>query len=905
MKSKKTIKNKIVIGLLGVFALSVCVATANLNSTSVKADVATIVDYSDRFDSKEISNSWTLLKDSDADVEFLDVEHHGMIFNADFDTYSTQVVYRDYKMTGDCTVEFVTLCEDINNGWLAFSAGNKSTANGMPYASAAFIMAPAYSSIFADAGGVIQPVAGINITYSPTMSKYHGQLLKTTYDFKKTGEANNYDITYTVKRMDGELVGSYVYEDFPIIDGYFGLNAEYCDLAVVSFKVYESAEEKVNCDFTQSSMLYPTTGLQTSDWQAVSGFDSNSVKIGVIANLDVSNEGTSVVYKTKYVRPIARELEALYTLTADVKTVGMGVGVATGFEIGKSEVEERGIFAGLTKDENGEYYLVSFDGLNKTTVQIDETYIDGMTMKLVVYYDNTAILSLGGTSLKIDCRTAEGYVALSTLDFYDVFEGERGAKLDNFTYTHNVYKNEQASDLAINFNGTKTTYVPSIDDYDTEYYINKQDWRIATNVRIPTYIEGTENSAVRFYQNSSYFGPKNKYTNFIVRFDVTFLKETTIYDAPTFGLQFGMDKMTSPVAESNYLALQSSGLRSFIISEGGKLTATNAGKAPLCSDPHGQNQMNIFNQGETYNVMYVAQNGTVRLYLKEASQSDSVFEILRGEVKGVNTYGYLQLLTMYNATFNLDNFSVTNLDYTMTSSAYNGNGLEILRSDFRTGDKLENFTLNNAEYKDNSLLIKNGGSILSNSTIKNNIVRFKTKATDGNIVFEQGELKIKIAPTGDEIVAIHNNKLRKFSLDEKIDFDGALFEIYKMGNSVVIGYVNQNEPTSCIRHYQFEVVADNLFEDKIKLYSGEGALELYAVSVFDLKPNMTIATRNYDAAVDYKDPWTKRPTLQSQNAGEETSGCGASIESFTVVLPMAVALALVFVLRRRKDEKKN
>ncbi len=152
MKGKR-IKNKILIGLLGVFALSVCVATTNLNRTVVNADVATIVDYVDRFDSKEISNSWTLLNDTDADVKFLDVEHYGMIFDADFDTYTTQTVYRNYKMTGDCTVELITLCEDIYGGWLALSVGNKSTANGMPYCSAAFIMGENYSAIFADEGG--------------------------------------------------------------------------------------------------------------------------------------------------------------------------------------------------------------------------------------------------------------------------------------------------------------------------------------------------------------------------------------------------------------------------------------------------------------------------------------------------------------------------------------------------------------------------------------------------------------------------------------------------------------------------------------------------------------------------------------------------------------------------------
>ncbi len=904
----KTIKNKILIVLLVIFALSVFLFATNVNFKSAKADVSVVYEYTDRFDDKEISNSsWTLVDDTGTDVKFLDDEYNALIFDADFDTYSSQVVYKGedngYKFSSDCseyTVEIITLCEGTNNGWFALSAGNTSISNGMPYCSTAFIMAPTYSSIFKNEGGSIVPVNGINITFSPIMDKLNGQLIKTVYTFKKIGTSNEYNIEYTVETNDGALIGEYIYEGYTIRDeSYFGLNANYCDLAVISFKIFEGSEEKVNCDFSESSILYPNTGSKDSDWRAVTGFDTESVKIGVVGRLDVSNEGTSAVYVNKYTRPNTRELDDLFTVKADVITSEMGVGVATGFEIGKEDIDKQGGFAGITKDDEGNYYLVSFDGINQNKVIINRNNVDGMTMELVTYYDNTAIISLGDTSLKFNCASVEGYIGLTTIDFYDAIDGQLGAKLDNFEYSRSTYKNEQSKDLSINFDGTKDTFYEASGDTVTDYYINKQDWRIGSTVIVPLYDEMSD-GAITFTGASTYFGPNSKYSNFIVRFDVTFLKDLVATDAPIFGLQFGMDSLKSTVSQSNFLGLLYSGGRSFVYSLGGPIASTNAGNAPLCSDPNGQNQINIFNKGETYNVMFVAQNGTVKLFLKEASQPESVFGILRAEVKDVSTYGYLQLLTMQSAVFDLDNFSVTNLDYNMTSSAYNGNGLEIIRSDFRIGDKLNNFTLNTAEYKDTSLLIKENGYIVSDTKVLNNIVRFKTKLTDGDVIFEQSGLKIIIASSGDNITFVYNNKIREFSLDKTIDFDGALFEVYKMGNSIAIGYVNQNEPVSHVKNYQFEINAENIFSGNVKLYSSTGDLELYSVSVFDLTSNLTIARRDYNQAIDYVTPWVERPSLQ-----EGDSGCGSSIEGVSVIVPLLLVLSVGFILIRRKKDEKN
>ncbi len=903
MKTLK-LKKKILIVLLVICTLSIFLFATSLSRKTVKADVTTVTDCEDRFSDGEVSDSWTMINETGADVEFLDVTCDALLFSADFNAYLNQVCYKSYTMTGPCRVEFTTLCEG-SSGYIAFSAGNKNPALGMPYSSAAFIMAPTYAHIFANDGGAIAVVEKHVQYYSPLMEKYYGQQMKTTFDFQGTGEKDFYNIVYTVETMDGQRIGSYTYENIFIENGYLGFNSEYSRVGVTSFKVYEGEEEKVNCDFKEASILYPSSGSRDSDWVAC-GFDESSLVIGAMATLNVSKVGTSAVYNAKYERPKTTELEELFSLSVDVKTSEMGVGVATGFEIGKSALDAAGTFAGLTKNDEGEYFLVTFDGVKQNKVPVDAAEVDGLTMHLNVYYDNTAILSIGDASLAFSCKVVEGYFALTTVDFYNCFENEVGAKLDNFIYKHNTYQNVQSSDMSINFEGTKKTYHESVDAEFTNYYINKKDWRISDDVIIPMYFGGVENNAITFTgltANSS-FGPNYKYTNFIVRFDVTVLESAELTAQPMFGLQFGMADTTSTVAQSAFFGFQSFLQQSYVTAQNAKLSTGNYNE-PLSADAFSVEQENIFQEGKSYNVMYVAQNGTVKLYLKEQSQPDSVLEMLRGEIKGVNTQGYLQVLAMNRAKFQMDNFSVTNLDYNMSSSEYNGNGYEMLRSDFSMGDKLYNFALSKTEYKDTSLLIKKGGYVRSAETVKNQIVRFKTKATGGDVIFEQGELEVRFAASGDKILVASNKMVNEFYLDEKIDFDGALIEIFKMGNAVTVRYVNQNQPVSCIRNHQYEVVADNIFEDSVKLYASDGSLELYSLSLFDLKPSITIATRNYDEALDYIDPWSERPSIQEINGegGSGLLGCSASVASSAVVLPVALALALVFVLRRRKDEK--
>lgn len=910
---KKQLKNKFIAVLVVFLMLSIAISVISFNNNKVVAEVNTLEEYNDRFSDTTLSSNWTA-----GNGGKMAVEKDALIFEAkEVDAYLDQITCNAYYMTGSCKVEIISISE-YNNGYFAFVCGNMQVSTGMPYASAAFIMAPTYAHIFASTGQFIQVREELVQYFSPMVDKAVGKEIKTTFEFIEVSDFT-YDIVYTVEEVvSGDVYGTYTYKAIPVQDGYFGLNGSAINCAITSFKVFEGEEVKYDCsDFSKKSIKYPASGDANAEWIVALSFNSSTLKIGNMAKADVSKVNSYLMYNTKYTRPLTNELETLYTAKIDVFAMDMGVGVATGFEIAKKSETERGVFAGITRDING-FYLTSFDGVNVKRQPLSSSSIDGVTMTLTTNYSNTATISIGNDSLTFDVNDVEGYLALTTLDFYDIFADEKGALLDNFIFLRNQYVNVQSKDASINFEGIKTTYYDAIGDYMSDYYINRNDWYLSDDVIIPMYSPENDGNSLIFLneQTNSAFGPNRKYTNFIVRFDITFIDEIIPgQSTPMFGLQFGKPNLDVLLSKTNSLGFQVYPVLDYVDEETGEWHLRNQtfvyttgsplsnGKAiaPLYEDAYNSTEKMLGEPYTTYNFMYVVQNGTARVYVKEESEPDSALSILRAEMTDIETEGFVSVYAFNYAMFNLDNFSIVNLDYGYTSSEYDGYGLEKLRLDFALGDKITQFDLKNTSQTDTSLLINKNGFIKSKDKIENEIFRFTTKKSDGDVIFEQGELKIVFDKGGEKIFAYYNKKVREFDLTTKLNFDGALIEVVKIGNRVDIAYVNSNEPRSCIGEQKFSIIADNIFNENLKLYSNNGTLELSNLAVFDLKKNVTITTRDYNEALDYFNAWPVRKSIQDGDG----SGCSSSISVDFILAPVLIAVAIVLIRGKKKNEENN
>lgn len=119
-------------------------------------------------------------------------------------------------------------------------------------------------------------------------------------------------------------------------------------------------------------------------------------------------------------------------------------------------------------------------------------------------------------------------MAIGTVNLRSV-SSEAWYEIDNVNYTKYAYKLSSAPSFSTNFGGKKAVESDGFTFY--EHYFNYSRYTIGSEVSVPKYSENKEWQYLRFLSKSAstksscYFAPKEKYGEYILRFDLRVMNE--------------------------------------------------------------------------------------------------------------------------------------------------------------------------------------------------------------------------------------------------------------------------------------------------------------------------------------------------------------------------------------------
>ncbi len=877
-------KKKIHSIALGVSALA-CVAAMSIGAVNLRTAEAAVTEqsvYADDFNTAALSDVWTA---TDASVKS---EYSSLRIQPTEFSWPAHILCQAYKLDGSCRVELKTqrLPSD-GEAWYALSFGSPSAVTSIfEKASGAFIFTNGATQLFKNGANTQKTFA-----YSPFSAD--GSTIVVDFVRRDNGV---YDITYTVKEGD-VVIGTSTIENFEVQDGYFGFNSYGVDFDVLSFDVYENDVKVYTDDFSASRMSYNNNVVKNAEWVALTPFSEETASIAPVGQLDVSKVGASVVYNEPFAKK-SNEVSILYEMSATFDFSGATVGTATGFELAKSSVDANGVFVGITRGFTG-YELVLSDGEVKESKPLQSNPADGIfDLAIVARYDNTLVVAINEQTETLSVSATEGYWGIACSEEYAT--SGKGALVDDFSFQRSIYTENSTPDLGMNFEGTREFEDEEGKYYN--YYISIKDWYLGSNVRLANY--DFAESGYALFGNAatdSSFGPKTKFSDCIVRFDVTMVGSDYYYDNPDsyydtidgrgacdaecFGLQFGSDSY-----KNLYTNAQSLGFATY----NGKTIyyTTNCTRTiqenEIVHRPNSNEEYDLFRKSATYNFMYVIKDGTVTMHFKEANEPESVLGIVRERVTGVKTSGYLAVYGANGVDFRLDNFSVTNLERTLTSSAYNGGeDLQTLRVDLSKGDTLSAFT-------------QTTNALTTKGVVGSHVARF-TLGDVAGLTYSQGNLNVAFTENGATVS--DGVKVEEVAFDMPLLYNGATVEIYRLGDELTLAFANAGAPLSSLDENVYVVKGLQYADRESITIATEGKISLSKIALFNLDSKTTLSARNFNAETDIMQPWVERENIQgvdinAVSSEEEEDGCGSVIG-----VPMVICLLpAAWILTKKEKE---
>jgi len=509
-------------------------------------------------------------------------------------------------------------------------------------------------------------------------------------------------------------------------------------------------------------------------------------------------------------------------------------------------------------------------------------------------------------SFKID--DYEGLVGLMSYATNNSVTHGKGAYIKSFKLYRNNYYKRNAADLFLNFDGIKKTYLEDIDEYINDYYIPKKDFDIGTNVSLSKWTKKDNGNGKLEFNNAtgtSFFGPKNLYKDFVVKFDVEINSLEVPYGG-CVGIKFG-----NSINGMNIDNSKSLGIGYYPDETGTYYTvpyATNMDYTPEARHSfvdEDDQQIDFFKDQNKFTLMFVARNNTVSLHYLLEGEDEANLGIVRTSVickENETTDGHLSVYGSYGISFSIDNLSIINLDYDSPATTYAGesNYQEVTRLDFTSSEDISGLTVDNTKFNRNRLRINEDGNISTSKLVSDNLLRLKIGSVESELEIKQGNLVIKLVNDTRPYISIVDNDLnQKYDLDSSFSFEGAVFEIERLNNRLIIRFVSGEDALSLLDNQVIEFKVSIASFDNLIITSLNGFADLEAFTFINLNKYATFVSRDYDEATDYFDPWPVKESMTGSS-----SGCAGSIEGTSFLLMTIALIGIITISVRRRTIRK-
>ena len=722
---------------------------------------------------------------------------------------------------------------------------------------------------------------------------------KTT-DFAVTLEkvsGNDFKVKFEILE-EGKPIISTTYGDAVIrmqnSKGYFcmwgGMNEKF---EIRNFKVYDSPTNLAfSDDFSNSSLTYGDEAVGNSNWHINEArFTRDEIFISRNAGPIFNKAGDTITAKTplELCNDVSKPYEISYNARiqsiAEKSTFGLFLGAKKDVDldkatiIGVSAYDDK--FASLDLIRNGKIVNAGQNLVPLSALNIDDVAVE---IKLTMYSDYSLGVNVGGIQFNFGNIKYDGYWGICNYSLDD--KSAADVRLDAVKVIKNTYTPCASPDLSNDFAGIKLTQ-----DGFEEYYISDRTYYIGPGVSIRPKSAFTIDPAISFENSGSYsaFAPKQKYTDFILQFDLKMVSEGK--NSQWFGVNFGKKSFAaiSDTTSSVNFEYSAWGTDPYTQITANLCTFDDGSKIKKIDDYH------FYKDQETkYNFMFVAKNRTVYVYFKEDSEDISKLGICRAVIPDINTDGYVSIFGVSGLSFDILNYKLTNI-----SDEATGDSDIALRENFdgkKISDKL--VTEGTAKVKDGAMQLS-GGSVGMKDNSTYYIANFTTlnMNADATVSFSDNKSFV-ISKDLKKITVNDGSKKQVFDVSKYnlAEYKNVQFQMILQYDALSLSAKGIYEPSdkfaSPILEYTF---AKPVAEGILKWTSQDALID--DISVYALDHTYKASNVSYEEDPNDSDFWISKLTDKQASANGKANG-GIStlfIVIYAVIGVIILALAGVII----------
>lgn len=893
-------KKRLIFPLL-TFASLLAFNCVENNNKAVNAAFDTKNAINEIFDDNDLSDSWDLIGNSSLNQQYSSMRLKPKVYDWGASLTLNKKISGDFKFK----LDIKTMNE---GGWFAVAFGSSSPSSPFSNSNGGIVFSLDHSETLKKSGEdfVVVDSFDSSIFSSDISKRRQGEFVIHEIDDEHSSmQVKIYENNIFI----GELFPTpYIYNN---LNGYISFNSSLKDVEIFNIELLDGDDKSIYYDdFSSSSILYPSSGSSDSEWYS-NGFDEDELKVGFINYLSFNSVNDGIVYKQQLEKQNNPDLDIIYHIQAEIQYSAIDIGIESGFEIGKKDMNSHGYFFGLRRlaigyslvtyknDEDDEFVLNNFD---------EDPHMMA-TLNLFIHNNGTVDFNIDDKLFHtVNSVSYHGYFGLFNYNHLNKGQGTKGASVFVIKMNKTNYYDRSSDDIFMNFNGTKKSYFEDTDEYAYDFFISRKEWNIGANVSLPKWTTKSGNNGKLEFNSStssSSFGPKVMFKDFVVKFDVE-ITSKVVPSGGVLGLEFG-----SSHSGLLYENSKSLGINYFRPKGENPVTlafATNmdiqADDTVYCEDESGDK--NIFDTHGKFTMMYICQNNVVSMhYLLEGEDESTLSKIRASAIcrENESTNGYLFIYGANGISFSIDNLSIINLDYECKPTIYSGatDYQEVTRIDFNNKETVAGINYEKASLVNEGMMIEDNGYLRSEKLITDGVLRLNINELNDELIIRQGTLDIHLLNRiNKEIIVKDLINDYHYKLDD-FDFDQSIIEIQKLGTRLSIKYKDQKTPLASIYESEILFEIENTLSDYLTIESKGGNTNINGLTFINLNKYATIKARDYNPDTDLFEPWVEKPARNAEtNSGSNmTLIIVLSSIGGTIVVGLIIFLTIFFIKRRK------